>query len=152
MNDTVALHKILHIRENEKKHAEQIHQQSVKKFERLAIKMYETLKKKEEAEEEYESTISYSVSIEKMGQYTHYIEQLNQEVSFMQKQVNDARNIMDNSQQVVTNAHIEMKKVEKIIDMRNEENKQIIQKKESRFMDELSMQQFLKKKLGGSLV
>lgn len=152
VNEPAALHKILQIRENEKKNAEQAHQLSVQKFEEIAMKMYETLKKKESTEEDYEDTISRSISIEKMDQQIRYIEQLNQHISFMQKQVNDARDDMDTSQQLVTKSHIEMKKVEKLIEIRNDEFKQQIAREESAFMDELSIQQFLKRKLGESIV
>ncbi len=152
MNDAAALHKIWQIRENEKKKAEQAHQQSIQDFEQIALKMYETLKKKEATEEAYEENIKSIISIEKMEQHTRYIEQLLQQISSMQQRVNDARNTMNKKQQLVTNTHIEMKKVEKLIETRNEEAKQQMKKEENAFMDELSMQQFLKRKLGESIV
>lgn len=152
MNDATALHKIWQIRESEKKKAEQAHQQSIQDFERIAMKMYEILKKKEATEEAYEKNIQSIISIEKMEQHTKYIEQLQQQIASMQQLVNDARNTMNQKQQVVTSAHIEMKKVEKLIEKRAVEAKQRIKKEENAFMDELSMQQFLKRKLGESIV
>lgn len=152
MNETAALHKIWQIRENEKTLAEQAHQQSVQNFEQIALKMYEALKKKEATEEAYEENIKNIISIEQMEQHTNYLEQLHQQIISMQQQVNDARNTMNKKQQVVTNAHIEMKKVEKLIETRKEEAKQRMEKEENAFMDELSMQQFLKRKIGESIV
>lgn len=152
MSDTVAFHKILQIRENEKKRAEQLHQQSIQAFEQIAMKMYEMLKKKEETEQAYENNIQKTVQLEKIEQTTRYIEQLNGQIERMQKQVNEARNEMNHQQKLVTTAHMEVKKVEKLIEKRNVQFKQQLAREENAFMDELSMQQFLKRKLGESIV
>lgn|SRR5699024_451172 len=152
MSDTVAFRKILHIRENEKKRAEQLHQQSIQAFEKIAMQMYEMLKKKEATEQAYENDIQKTVQLEKMEQTVRYIEQLNDKITRMQQQVNDARTEMNYQQQLVTTAHMEMKKVEKLIEKRNEEYQHQLSREENAFMDELSMQQFLKRKLGESIV
>ena len=152
MSNTVSFHKILQIKENEKKRAEQLHQQSIQTFEKIALRMYEMLKKKEETEQAYEYHIQKTVQLEKMKQTVRYIEQLNGQIARLQQQVNDARNNMNHQQQLVTTAHMEMKKVEKLIEKRNEESNQQLTREENVFMDELSLQQFLKRKLGESIV
>lgn len=152
MNDTDSLQKIVQIRESEKKNAERLHLQSVHIFEQLALKMYNALKKKEATEEAYEMNIQHTVSIDKMEQHTRYIEQLHTSITNMQKEVNDARNVMHEKQEYVTDAYIELKKMEKILEKRKEKEKLYLAKKESAFMDELSIQQFLKQKQGESIV
>lgn len=152
MNDTVAFHKILQFRENEKKRAEQLHQQSIQAFEKIAMQMYEMLKKKEATEQAYENNIQKMVQLTTMDQTVRYIEQLNGHIAHIQQQVNDARNEMDHRQQLVTSAHMEMKKVEKLIEKRTEAYNQQITQEENAFMDELSMQQFFKRKIGEFIV
>ncbi len=152
MNNIQALQKILQVRENEKKNAEQLHVQSVQQFEQVATNMYNVLKKREETSASYDENIQRIVSIEKMEQHTRYIEQLNHRLTFLQKQVNKARTNMEQKQILVTEAHMEMKKIENLIETRNKRLAIEQVRQENAFMDELSMQQFLKRKQGESIV
>lgn len=152
MSNMRALQKILQVRENEKKNAEQLHAQSVQNFEEIAMNMYNVLKKREKTNEAYDDNIQDVVSIEKMEQHTRYIEQLNHRLTYLQRQVNEARSVMEQKQVLVTEAHMEKKKIEKLIETRNKRYEAERKRQENAFMDELSMQQFLKRKQGESIV
>ncbi|HLR74694.1 MAG TPA: flagellar export protein FliJ [Virgibacillus sp.] len=146
MSHIMTLEKILHVRENEKKNAQKAHHQSIKSFEDVATKLYNLLRKKEAAEDSYESSLQSTTTITEIKQQVLYIEQLNKHIVQLQDQVNQARSMMEKKQQALTHAHVEVKKFEKIIEHRHQERKDIEQKQENASMDEISIQQYLSRK------
>lgn len=143
MSNIVALEKILHVRESEKKSAQQAHHQSIKSFKKVAKKLYNLLRKKEIAENSYESALQSTITIDEIKQQTLYIEQLNEQIIHLQNRVNKARQMMELKQQELTDAHIEVKKFEKIIQNRHEQIKEKKLKRENASMDEISIQQYM---------
>ncbi|WP_087972907.1 flagellar export protein FliJ [Oceanobacillus rekensis] len=146
MTKTIAFTKILHLREDEKKTAHKAYQQSLDSFEKIATKLYNLLRKKENAEESYDYFIQSTTQIEQIKEQALYIERLNRQISEIQYLVQRARNDMESKQVILTDAHIEMKKFEKIIEIRKiaeEDNKKRV---ENKFMDELSITQYLSHK------
>jgi len=137
------LSKILHVRENEKKTAQTAYYQSMDIFEEEATKLYNLLRKKEDAEEYYESFIHNKISIDTIKEQSAYIEHLNKKINELQKQVIQARNEMEIKQVKLSEAHIEVKKFEKMIENRKESEREEIKKAENNLMDEISMQQYL---------
>src|SRR5690625_5200066 len=121
MHPTETLSKILNIREKEKKDAQHAHHESIVYFEKIATKLYTFLNKKENAEELYEKDFAKLTSIDKIREQTTYIESLNQQIISMQEQVNKARSEMEVKQLKLTDAHVEVKKYEKIIEFRKHE-------------------------------
>lgn len=148
MSQTKAISKILNIRENEKQLAQLAHHRSVEFFEQIATKLYGLLKKKEDAEVFYEISIKESTSIDKIKEHAIYIEMLNKQILRMQLQVHQARTKMDHKQLELTDAYVEVKKYEKIIELRKNEQREYALKQEQIMMDEISTQQFLKRKTG----
>lgn len=149
MSQTTTLTKVLHIREREKDAAQKAYTQSIEMFEEVATKLYTVLKKKEDAEESYESFIKSTVQIEKIIEQMTYIESLNHQIVVLQQQVNQARDQMEAKQQTLTDSHIEVKKFERLIEVRRLEQQKEQLKQEQASMDEISVQQFLSQKQGG---
>lgn len=148
MHPTETLSKILNIREKEKKDAQLAHHESMVYFEKIATKLYTLLNKKENAEELYEKDFEKLTSIDKIREQTAYIEILNQQIIRMQEQVNEARNEMEVKQLKLTDAHVEVKKYEKIIEFRKHEQLMSAHRAEQIMMDEISTQQYVSRKLG----
>ncbi|WP_164668993.1 flagellar export protein FliJ [Virgibacillus doumboii] len=148
MAGTVALSKILHVRESEKKDAQKAYQQSIDFFEEIATQLYNLLRKKEIAEESYESYLGQTTAIDKIREQVAYIETLNKQIMQLQHEVQNARNEMETKHGNLTSAHVEVKKFEKIIEHRNQENEELLKKNEKAIMDEASIQQYLNQKNG----
>lgn len=143
MSNPAVLHKILSIREQEKNDA-QIEQISARKyFEKVATQLYNTLKTKEEAEETLQNYMKTKAAIEKIKEQSIYIDSLNKSIVSLQAKVQQARQEMEYKQQVLTEAHIEMKKIEKMIERRLQKEKELEKKMELDKMNEISIRQYL---------
>lgn len=146
MAEIVALSKILNVREREKHNAQKDYHQSIEYFEGVATQLYTLLKKKEKAEEAHEEYIQTTIAIDKIREQMAYIEALNKQILQLQREVQTARTEMESKQVMLTDAHVEVKKFEKIIMYREKEQKELIQRNEKISMDEISVQQYLKSK------
>ncbi|WLV25762.1 flagellar export protein FliJ [Aciduricibacillus chroicocephali] len=143
MSGVASLSKILNVREQEKKSAEKDYRTSMNIFESVAMKLYEALKKKENAENAYESYLQEVTPIDVIKEQVAYIEILNKQIVHLQKEVQQARTAMEIRQDKLADAHIEVKKFEKIIEHRQQEKEEMIKKEEKAMMDEISIQQYL---------
>ncbi|API93888.1 flagellar export protein FliJ [Virgibacillus pantothenticus] len=143
MSDTVVLSKLLHIRETEKVQAQKAYQQSMDCFEKSATQLYQLLKKKEVAEEIYEESLQQTTTLDKLKEQFTYLEKLNAMIVELQKDVQRARAEMEAKQSNLTEAHVETKKFEKIIERRKKQKNDANEKMEKAVMDEISMYQFL---------
>jgi flagellar protein FliJ len=143
MAGTAVLSKILDIREKEKKDAQVAYRQSVDAFEEVAMKLLELLQKKEAAESSYDEALSSSMHLDYIQDQLAYIETLNKKIDNLQVEVQQARTIMESKQQKLSEAHVETKKYEKIIEFRTNEIVEKVKKAEESFMNEISIQQFL---------
>lgn len=146
MAEIVALSKILNVREKEKHDAQKSYQHAIDRFEGVATKLYALLKKKEDAESTREGYIQHTIAIEKIREQLSYIEMLNKQILHLQQEVQTARSEMESKQLILTDAHVEVKKFEKIISYRKEEQAAIVEKNEKIFMDEISVQQYINQK------
>lgn len=140
---TVTLTKVLNIREQEKMDAQKAYNQSLKTFEEIATRLYMLLKKKEAAEETYEVSIQDSMQIEKIRQQMDYIEILSRKIVDLERDVQKAREEMNLKHSKLENAHVEVKKFEKIIENRQQTKAEMLRKQEEATMDEISIQQYL---------
>ncbi|WP_047981270.1 flagellar export protein FliJ [Ornithinibacillus contaminans] len=146
MAGTLALTKILDIRELEKKNAQVEYHQSVESFEQVATKLFQLLKQKESAEEMYEEALCENMDLEQIQDQIAYIETLNKRIIVLQEQVQQARTQMETKQVLLSEAHVEAKKFEKIIEFRTREELEVIKKEEKALMDDISIQQYLSHK------
>ena len=148
MAETLVLSKILHVRENEKKDAEREYHSSMKQFEAIAEQFYLLLRKKEDAEASYENYVYATTSIDIIREQIAYIENLNKRIVALQSEVQEARMNMESKQIKLTDAHVEVKKFEKMIEGRKQKKAEYLKKEESALMDEVSIQQYLLHKNG----
>lgn len=147
MDDIQMFSKILNVREKERRDAELFHQASIQTFESIATELYNILKKKEEAES-FTTNSLQKITIDRLREQQDYIERLKQKIIQLQAQVSTARTQMETSQFKLSETHIEVKKFETIIDSCREEQKEKEQKLDQASMDDISMQQYLSKRLG----
>ncbi|PAV30002.1 flagellar export protein FliJ [Virgibacillus profundi] len=146
MAETIVLSKILNVREKEKNDAQKAYHQSMDFFEKVATQLYTLLRKKESAEESYEEYISTTTSLDKIREQIAYIDKLNTQIMSLQQDVQNARTAMESKQLQLTDAHVEVKKFEKIIDIRKKAKADTESKMENLAMDEISIQQYLTNK------
>src|SRR5690625_1949390 len=146
MHPTQTLAKILNIREKEKKDAQLAHYESTVHFEEVAKKLHSLLVEKENVEKSYEKDFGKITSIDKIREQMAYIDYLTQQIVRLQEQVNEARNTMEVKQVKLTDAHVEVKKYEKIIEFRKHEQLKSELRKEQIMMDEVSTQQYVSRK------
>ena len=146
MVEIVALSKILHVREREKDDAQKNYHQSIDYFENVATQLYALLKKKEKAEESHEVYMHNTIPIDKIREQLAYIEILNKRIQHLQQEMQAARIEMESKQVTLKDAHVEVKKFEKIISYRKEEQEKVMQRYEKISMDEISVQQYLNQK------
>lgn len=145
MYDTTALLKILDVRQQEKNEALVAHKIAIDQFEKVATQLYEQLKTKEHAQEVLNRYVQSEI-IKKIREQTLYIDMLNQKINHLQREVQIARQNMEEKQQIVTEKHIEVKKIEKMIEKREQAKKVHEAREEMKHMDEISIQQYTRTK------
>lgn len=131
------------LKEREKEEALSVYQDSVKKFEEVAEKLYELLKKKEQLEAFQLDGLKTGLSIVQIRHHQQFIGNLEKTIDHYQKMVMNARHRMNIYQEKLMDKNIEVKKFEKIrekdlghfiTDLKSTENKQ---------MDDISIQHFM---------
>lgn len=143
MAETKSFVKILHVREREKMNAQKAYRQSKDFFEEIATKFFHLLKTKEKAEASYDELIQHSTTLEKVKTQAAYIENLNSQIVRLQHEVDQARNEMDSMQAMLTDAHVEVKKFQHIIDSRNNAEAEKEKQLERNRMDAISLKQYI---------
>src|SRR5699024_2966025 len=142
---TTTLSKVLHIREREKIDAQKAYNQSMESFEEVATRLYQLLKKKEDAEVAYEISIQEPTPIEIIRQQMDYIEMLSRKIIKLEQDLQKARTEMENKHGKLKDAYVEVKKFEKIIQVRKNSVEEMERKRERETMDEISINQYLAK-------
>src|SRR5690606_14824968 len=143
MAQPIVLEKILNIREQEKNEAQIKNNKATDYFEKVAKNLYYALKKKEQAEEGLHKCMQGKATITKIKEQSLYIDALNKKITTLQDQVQLARHEMEVTQAKLTNAHVEVKKVEKMIEKRKSDQLELEQNMEKIEMDEISIRQFM---------
>ncbi|HZW68183.1 MAG TPA: flagellar export protein FliJ [Pseudogracilibacillus sp.] len=144
MSNIIALRKILDLRNDEKNQALLEQKEAVDQFEKVAKQLYTELKTKETAESTLDDMYKDSGIIFKIREQTLYIDSLNRQIALLQKEVQEARNKMEEKQTIVTEKHVELKKVEKMIEKREEQAKAELALAEMKQMDEISLTQYIR--------
>ncbi|MGP4075606.1 flagellar export protein FliJ [Halobacillus sp. K22] len=139
-----AFNKIKDLRDRERTKQEKHHQSQVEAFEKKATQLYEALKEKEQAEQLFHETLSErTVQAITFIQHQQYIERLEERIELLQPEVQHARQAMYHSQEKLTDAYVEVKKFEKLIERKQTKHQQWLKSEENKQMDDLSMRQFL---------
>lgn len=139
----MALEKILQLRNEEKNRALLEQKKAIDHFETVAKKLYTQLKTKEDAESKLNDYVKSEV-IQKIREQTLYIDLLNRQINMLQKEVQIARENMERKQMIVTEKHVELKKIEKMLEKRKEREAQERALIEMKQMDEISLNRFIR--------
>ena len=81
-------------------------------------------------------------SIEKIKEQSMFIQSMTRKASTLQQNVQQARKKMLEKQAYLTETHIEMKKIEKLIERKKQARQEELIREENILMDELSIRQF----------
>lgn len=142
MSKIKVLDKVLDVRESEKQAAQKEQLEAQNEFEKVATELYELLKNKELAEQKLHEVLTESSSIAEMKNMSLYIQTLVQKIPMLQKEVQLARKKMEDKQGDLTEAHVEVKKIEKMIENRKLAQKLEVDRAEKMLMDEISIRQY----------
>ncbi|MFZ3587921.1 flagellar export protein FliJ [Bacillus sp. DJP31] len=145
MSYTYKFQKILSIRETEKERALEAYQISVKDFEEVAEKLYQSLRQKEKLEENQLEKISFGLSVQELRHHQQFILNLEKTINHFQSLVFSARQNMVKHEEVLLEKNIEVKKYEKIKEKDYSLFVDVLSANESRLMDDISIQQFMNK-------
>lgn len=143
MVNTKTFKKILSLQEKEKNAAQMAYKESVDCFESVATQFYNLLRKKEEVEQKYHYYLENTGSVTAIATHHSYIENIKTKIATIQITVDKARNDMEQKQELLTEAHIELKKYEKLIERKQMKEKERELYEENKIMDETSVRQFL---------
>ncbi|WP_336990084.1 flagellar export protein FliJ [Bacillus infantis] len=132
--------KVMSIREREKDEALDSYNQSVRRFEEAAGKLYELLKKKEDLEEFQFSKLASGLPVQEIRHYQHFIHSLEKTIEPYQQVVFNARNQMNYYQDKLTEKNIEVKKYEKMKEKDIVRFAESMKLEENRQMDDISIQ------------
>ncbi|HLS22789.1 MAG TPA: flagellar export protein FliJ [Pseudogracilibacillus sp.] len=144
MSNIVALRKILDLRNEEKNNALLEQKEAIDYFEKVAEQLYIKLKTKEDAESRLQQMYKGSEVIFKIREQTLYIESLQQKINTLQREVQLARQRMEEKQHLVTEKHVELKKIETMIEKREEALRKEEEQEETRQMDEISLNRYIR--------
>lgn len=136
-------HKILAVKEREKDEAVSVYQESVQKFEEVAEKLYELLKRKEDLEGYQSERLHGGLSIQEIRHHQQFISNIEKTIDHYQKMVINARNRMLLFQDKLTEKNIEVKKYEKIREkdyLKFTEDEKLVEGKQ---MDDISIQMYM---------
>lgn len=134
--------KIMSLREREKDEALNFYNESVKKFEEVAEKLYELLRKKEDLEMYQNSKLVSGLPIQEIRHHQQFISNLEQLIDHQQKMVMNARNRMLFFQEKLMEKNIEYKKYEKIKEKDLVHFVEAMKSLEGKQMDDISIQMF----------
>lgn len=148
MSKTKTLDKLHKLKERGLSEAEKQYRRAVDYFEEVGEELYKILKKKETVQATIQDQMKSGFKIFDLYQYDQYHQSLIEQENYWQMKVHQARVNMNKKQDNLTQIHQEVKKFEKLIEKKNEEIKQEIKKIDMKFIDEISVQQYLRQKIG----
>lgn len=145
MSFQFTLQKVLDVKEHEKNKAQTAYKRALENFEETATKLYHLLKSKEDLLEAYEKNIQDGVSIAKIQHTQETLTYLQKKIDQMQIETQRARAVMNEKQRILRNSYIDMKKYEKLKERKLESYKIEQRDLENKFLDEVSVQQYIKR-------
>lgn len=139
--------KILSLKSREVDEAQVVYQDSVKKFEEAADRLYHLLKKKEDLESFQSERLLDGLPVQEIRHHQQFIGNLEKSIAHYQKVVMNARNIMNFQQGKLMEKNQEVKKYEKIKEKAHLQFLAAEKYAESRMMDEVSIQQYMNREI-----
>lgn len=137
--------KILNVREKEKQDAYSKYSESLKKFEEVAEKLYEFLRKKEDMQAFQQLKMNEGLSVFEIRHHQRFMDNLEEMISHYQKEVISARNHMNKFQNILIEKNMEVKKYEKIREKDYIKFLDEMKIYENAQMDDISIQTYLSK-------
>ncbi|MDT8859025.1 flagellar export protein FliJ [Alkalihalobacillus sp. MEB130] len=145
MSFQFTLQKVMQVREREKIKVQAEYQDAIDHFEIVATQLYELLKTKESLEEQARNQITSGTSIYELQQHQNELFRLQQAIQHKQYATQVAREKMAAKEQDLVLKTIEVKKYEKMKQLKHEQYQQELKRRELIQMDELSVQLFVKR-------
>jgi len=145
MSFQFALQKVLEVKDYEKSDAELAYRESVKDFEDIATKLYDFLKRKEELTAVNEKKLQKGLTISLIQMNEKTIAFLQQEIDRLQLNTQEARKKMNEKERYLTYKAIDLKKYEKMKEMKYQQFMENENRAEQIFLDEVSVQQFVRR-------
>ncbi|MBU8907011.1 flagellar export protein FliJ [Desertibacillus haloalkaliphilus] len=136
------LQKVLELKEKDKLTREQEYAQAMETFEESATQLYHLLKQKEDIEKSLQDRIIKGISIHELQRNEVTLMRLQTEISRQEQSTNYARDKMHSKQEALVNVSMEVKKYEKVKELKEEQYNDEMKRLESQFLDEISIQQF----------
>ncbi|WP_394232530.1 flagellar export protein FliJ [Niallia oryzisoli] len=137
------LEKIMSVKEREKNEALTVYNDSVKRFEEVAEKLYELLKKKEDLESYQSMKLVSGLPVQEIRHHQQFIVNLQKSIEQYQQMVLNARNHMIFQQEKLMQRNIEVKKYEKMKEKGLREFLDEVKQVEAKQMDDISIQHFV---------
>jgi flagellar protein FliJ len=137
--------RILTLKEKEKDEVQEMYRGSIEKFEKVAERLYEFLKKKEDLEQHQETKLQNGLSVQDIRHHQQFITNLEKTISYYQDLVIQARNRMNWYEEKLVDMNVEVKKYEKMKEKDLHRFLQSIQQVENKQLDEVSVIQYMKR-------
>jgi flagellar FliJ protein len=135
--------KIMTLKEREKDEALSVYNESVKRFEQAAEKLYELMKRKEDLEEYQSRRLVEGLPVQEVRHHQQFIVNLQKSIDQYQRMVMNARNHMNFNQEKLLQKNIEVKKYVEIKEKGEIEFLELLKQDEAKEMDDISIQQFV---------
>ncbi|MFC7784369.1 MULTISPECIES: flagellar export protein FliJ [unclassified Rossellomorea] len=145
MNYQYRFERILTLKEKEKDEVQEMYRGSIEKFEKVAEKLYEFLKKKEYLEQHQETGLQNGLSVQDIRHHQQFITNLEKTISYYQDLVIQARNRMNWYEEKLVDMNVEVKKYEKMREKDLHRFLQSNQQVENKQLDEVSVVQYMKR-------
>ena len=139
--------KILTVCEQEKTETEIAYKEAVQSFEKIATKLYELLKKKEDLITFQQERLKIGSSIDEISHYSRFIDSMEKTIEEVQQKVVQARTKMNWHEQKLLEKNLEVSKKEKMREKDFEAFQVEQERSEIIRLDELSTMAYYKKEI-----
>lgn len=145
MSFQFTLQKVLEMKDYEKSDAELAFTDSVKEFEEIALNLYELMKRKETLIVENNRKLETGLSISMIQWNEQTIAFIQKEIDRLQKLTQKARKNMNEKERYLNFKSVDLKKYQKLKEIKFDEYLHHEKQEEQRFLDEISVQQFVRR-------
>ncbi|GAA0461259.1 flagellar export protein FliJ [Alkalibacillus silvisoli] len=142
MSDMKAFIKLYQVKEKELDQVQKQYNRAVDHFENEATSLYDLLKERENLEQNLSQQVTQGIKVGSIADFYNYFESVKSKELNQQKKVHQARVNMYKKQEQLQEEHGELKKIDKIIENKKEQQKRLNQQLEASFLDEIAVQQY----------
>ncbi|MBO8176530.1 MAG: flagellar biosynthesis chaperone FliJ [Bacillus sp. (in: Bacteria)] len=137
------LEKVMAMKEKEQEKAQRDYQEAIEQFDKVATKLYELLKRKEDLETLQQKQLLSGMSVQQMKHHQQFIANLERSIDYFQEAVRNARTRMYWQEEQLKEKQMEVKKYEKVKEQEFKKFIEIEKKQDMREMDEISIFQYV---------